>query len=498
MESITLTITNELAAIPVLQAAMAVFVRTAGADDNMVHQTELVIEEIVTNIIQYEYLPSQRETINLTLLMQEGVLELLIRFQGIPFDVDYLRKCEKASLSEIINSGGHGMGLRLLGQFSDDIQYRNLGWKGQEICIRRFVCGTGRAASKRKEDRREEAAPAIPLQIGIRRMHSDEAVAISKLAYFAYKYTYIKEELYNPEEVRRRNEDGRMISYVAVNEGDGSIIGHMAMIPDNLSEMPELAAAFVDPRYRRSGSLGALTDYMILDAQKQGWQGTFGTAVTSHPYSQIAAARMGMREAALFVSRVEPLAFQAITDKAFCRESFLYMVRIFDPSPRRDYYPPSHHREMIEKISRNINITVVIADSMKEIPLPPLGETETRIDAYGAGHIVIRRWGSDSLSEVRTILRCWCLDRMETIYIYLPLPQPSTATLCSAIEEMGFFFSGLTPGRAGEDWLVLQYLNNQRYDYGLVKSATAFGQVLVDYVRDLDPTAAIGGKDGKS
>jgi anti-sigma regulatory factor (Ser/Thr protein kinase) len=496
MESITFTIANELAAIPVIQAAAAVYVRTAGADDIVVHQTELVIEEIVTNIIQYEYLPGQRETIALTLLMQEGVLELLICFQGIPFDVDYLRRCEKTSLSEIINSGGHGMGLRLLGQFSDDIQYRNLGLKGQEICIRRFVRGTGRAASQREEDRREEAAPATPLQIGIRRMHSDEAVAISKLAYFAYKYTYVKEELYDPEEVRRRNEDGRMISYVAVNERDNSIIGHMAMIPDNLSEMPELAAAFVNPRYRRSGSLNALTDYMILEVQKQGWQGTFGTAVTSHPYSQTAAARMGMREAALFVSRVEPLAFQAITDQAVCRESFLYMVRLFDPSPRKSYYPPPHHRKIIEKIGRNINITVVFADITGEIPHTALGETETRTDAYGAGHIVLHRWGSDSLSQVQAILRRWCLDRLETIYLYLPLPQPSTATLCYAIEEMGFFFSGLTPGRAGEDWLVLQYLNNQRYDYGLVKSATAFGQELIDYVRAFDPTAAIGNKKG--
>jgi len=488
MKSITFTITNELAAIAVLQAGAAVYIRNAGAGGNIVHETELVIEEIVTNIIQYEYLPEQSETIALTLSIQEGVLELLIRFQGIPFDVDYLRQCEKTTLSEIVDSSGRGIGLHLLGQFSDEVQYRNRGWKGQEILIRRFLRGADRASSQQEEVRREEESPATPLKIGIRRMHSDEAAAISKLAYFAYKYTYIKEEIYNPEEVRRRNEDGRMISYVAVNEEDGSVIGHLALTPDDLSGMPELSFAFVNPRYQRSGSLTALLDYMIPDAVQQGFQGIFGTAVTSHIYSQVAPARIGMRESALFVSRIQPMVFQTITEKAGFRESFLYMVRLFDPSPRRPYYPPPHHCEMIEKIGRNVNTTVSFVDSREDIALPPLGVTETRTDVYGTGHIVLRCWGGDTLSRIRAILRRWRLDRLETICLYLPLPQPSTAVFCSAVEEMGFFFSGLNFGRSGEDWLVLQYLNNQRYDYGRLKSATPFGKELIDYVRDCDPT----------
>ena len=143
---------------------------------------------------------------------------------------------------------------------------------------------------------------------------------------------------------------------------------------------------------------------------------------------------------------------------------------------------------MIEKIGRNANMTVSFADSPEDIPLPPLGAGETKTDVYGGGHFILRRWGFDTLSQIRTILHRWCLDRLETIYLYLPLSQPFTATLCQDIEAMGFFFSGVIPGRAGEDWLVLQYLNNQRYDYGRIKSASPFGQELIDYVRDCDPT----------
>jgi len=112
-----ITIANEPAAILVLQAAASVYVRSAGIEDEIARQTELVIEEIVTNIIQYEYLSGQRETMALTLSMQEDVLEVLIRFKGIPFDIEHLRQCENTSMSEVIDSGGRGIGLQLLRQF---------------------------------------------------------------------------------------------------------------------------------------------------------------------------------------------------------------------------------------------------------------------------------------------------------------------------------------------------------------------------------------------
>ncbi len=488
MESMSITIANELAAIPVLQAAAAAYVCDAGAGDDMARQTELLIEEIVTNIIRYEYLPGQHATITLIFSIHAGVFELLIRFQGIPFDVANLRRSKQTDMAEIVAGGGRGIGLQLLEGFSDELQYRNLGWKGQEITIRRIIPGTDGTACAGEEPQRDEEPPPTPLRIGVRRMRPDEAATISKLAYFAYQYTYIKEEIYDPEEVRRRNEDGRMLSYVAVNDDEGEIIGHMAMIPDEMSNMPELAAAFVNPRYRKSGGMKALNDQMILDAREQGWQGTFGTAVTSHAYSQMSASRMGMRESALLISRITPLAFQAITDQALSRESFLYMVLLFDPTPRKPYYPPDCHREMIEKIGRHVNMTVSFRESPGGISLPDQGEIETKTDIFRTGHIVVRRWGGDAVARIRTILRHWCLDRLETICLYLPLPQPATADLCPGVEDMGFFFSGLLPGRAGEDWLVLQYLNNQRYDYGLIKTAFPFGRELTDYVRACDPS----------
>jgi len=313
-----------------------------------------------------------------------------------------------------------------------------------------------------------------------------EAAKVSKLAYFSYDYSYSYGYIYDPKKVRSLNEEARLISYVAVHEKKG-IIGHLAISPDDRSYMFELCAAFVDPRFRGSGCLNALAEYGIGEARKLGAEGVFVTAATTHPYSQKAALKDGLRETALFVSCVHPAVLRGIREEPVSRESFVFMAKPFGEESRRPYHCPTHHRHMLERICRNLEIETVFDDCRAEIILPECGQLELESANYQTGHMFILGYGRDTVSQVRTSLRHWALDRLETIYLYLPLLQPPTAGLCGTFEEMGFFFSGLRPGRRGADWLVLQYLNNQRYEYGLLKAATGFGRELIDYVRERDP-----------
>ena len=490
MEPLTFVIANDLSMIPVVQAGASAYLRAAGAGDEVVRQTELVIEEIVTNILRYEYLEGQRETINLTLSLPDGFLEWRIRFRGIPFDIENLKQWEKrtADTERIIESGGRGLGLRLLGRYSDDVTYRNLGWQGQEVIIRRKIS----AAKITPLTVRENETTPGAREISIRRMRPEDASSISKLAYFAYRYTYIREYVYDPEQVRLANEDGRMKSYVIVENKTGEILGHMAQFPDDLFQyLPELAAGFVHPRFRGGGYLNELTELMIRDAGAEGCAGVCGMAVTSHFYSQKAALRSGMKESALFVSHVRSLTLPDIKEAPSARESFLYLVRMIDQSPRQPWHAPTRHSEMIEKIARNLGMTATFAHATSDSPLPDRGEMDYRADRQLCGHLVVRRWGRDTLQGVRRVVKDWCLDRLETIYLYLPLIEPATAVSCGKLEDQGFFFSGVMPGQNGADNLILQFLNNQRYDYSSLQAATPFGKALINYVRRHDPDAMV-------
>lgn len=487
MEPVTITIANQMSMIPVIQASVSAYCKAAGAGEKISGQMELVIEEIVTNVIRHEYLPGQRETITLIFSLQGGSLELLVRFQGIPFDVVSLKQWEnKTGIDQIVDSGGRGVGLRLIGQFCDDVSYRNLGWQGQEI---RVLCSVPLVENQPLPEE-EIISDSQSGKVVLRRMRPGDEAAISKLAYFAYRYTYIREAFYEPEQVRLCNADGRMVSYVITDAIHEEIIGHMALFADELFvAVPELAAGFVHPHFRRSGSFNDLTERMVRDAKANGWQGVCGMAVTSHCYSQLAALRAGLREAGVFVSHVRPLSIANIKDQAISRESFLYLVKLFDQSPRRPYYAPSRHREMIARIAQNASITVTFAAASVEAPLTDPGEMDARTNSQKCGHLVIRRWGCDTLHQVGEVLRCWCLDRLETIYLYLPMNQAATAVYSTELEDRGFFFAGLMPGHAGVDWLVVQYLNNQRYDYSVLQAATPFGKDLIEYVWNCDPSS---------
>ncbi len=487
MQAVNVTVANELAALPVLQAAVNAFALAAGAALSVARQMELVIEEIITNIIKFEYLPGQQELIELELCRSGQQLELSIRFKGIPFDIGYLQRCEQVSEEELLSGAVRGIGLHLVRQCIDELEYRNLGKQGQQIRIVRKLGEPHHPAASPSLSGSPAGEPLVPVQAVIRRMLPDEAATVSKLAYFAYNYTYVYDHIYDPELVRSLNREGRMISCVAVDQEQGEIVGHCALVPDQRSGLDELGIAFVNPRYRGSGCLNELTEHLLHEVRSRGSEGVFVMAVTSHPHSQKAAAKHGLRESALLVSRVQPIAIRNLHDQALARESLLFMVRLFKNGQRGRYHVPAQHRDMLALICGHLGIAAEFAATGETAVLPEQGALEQEVDHYQAGHIHIVSYGQDSLARVRAILHGWCLDRLETIYLYLPLTQPATAVLTAHFEELGFFFAGLLPGSNGNDRLLLQYLNNQRYGYGELKAATCFGQQLLEYVRKLDP-----------
>jgi len=486
MEPVTITISNELESLVVLQSAVSVFVQGIGADLSVARQMELLVKELVTTIIKFEYPPGQQDQIELHLACELQQIVLTIRFKGIPFDIEFLRHCEQMHTEEIVSEEAWLIGVRLVRHFCDELQYQNLGRQGQEVVIRRRFSEV-KPHHAPMEHAESYHPPTQPVKTMIRRMLPKEAVAVSKLAYIAYNYSYPYEHIYDPEQVRRLNETDELISYLAVNQDNDGIIGHGALIPDSASGLDEMAVGFVHPAYRGSGCFNELTERLLAVVGERQSAGVFVWAVASHPYSQRASAKFGLREAALLVSRGPAVVMTAIPGRKVARETVVVMVKLSGASQRGIYYLPPRHREMLRQICENLGVTVAFADCLDLTDLPEQGALRQDVDHHQAGHISVLVYGRDTLLQVRRILRGWCLDRLETIYIYLPLQQPGTSYLTAYFEELGFFFSGLQIDQARDDKLVLQYLNNQRYDYSALKAGTLFGQKLIDYVCMCDP-----------
>ncbi len=487
MEPVTLLVANDLAALPVLQAASTALVRAVDDSSGDAREIELVIEELFTNILKYEYLPGQRESIRVSFEIKDQVFDLKMRFKGVPFDVEYLQRCGYRAPGDPADDEGRGLGLELIRHFSDQLQYRNLGKEGQEIHLCRKLSACNDRVLPSLVDTDVSERPSAALRVIVRRMLPHEAAAVSRLAYFAFRYSYDYVEIYTPERVRQLNENNQLLSFVAVNDEDNCILGHGALKPDALSSMYEACIAFVDPRYRGKRIHSKIALHLLVELEKSEVSGLCVFAATSHPYSQKSASLMGLRETALFLSCVSPAELVDIREETQGRESLLFMAGRFTQKEWGPFYPPACHAEMVGWICRHLKMNVVLHDDVAESPLPPRGQLKQVTDSHKVGHLFVHHYANDTVSQVGRTLRKWRLDRLETVYLYLPLLQPPTAWLCCSFEEMGFFFAGLRPGFQGELWLVLQFLNNQRCNYDRLKAATSFGQALIEYVRKCDP-----------
>jgi len=85
---------------------------------------------------------------------------------------------------------------------------------------------------------------------------------------------------------------------------------------------------------------------------------------------------------------------------------------------------------------------------------------------------------------VRVTLKELCFNKIDCVYLDMPLGDPSTAVLCADMERMGFFFSGVIPELFEGDVLRLQYLNNVRVFPEKVTVYSDFGKELFKYVLD--------------
>ncbi|MEI9479846.1 MAG: hypothetical protein WCO26_25195, partial [Deltaproteobacteria bacterium] len=111
----------------------------------------------------------------------------------------------------------------------------------------------------------------------------------------------------------------------------------------------------------------------------------------------------------------------------------------------------------------------------------------TLVSSYNRATIEIHRYGTDTLSETKAILKELRFKKIDEITLYLNLRYPETALLCGEFEKLGFFIAGVLPFSHVGDALILQYLNNVLIDYDKIQVASETLEAIRSYVRDHDP-----------
>lgn len=487
-----ISIQNELGLIYPVQAAAKAYASILGFKNKECYHIELLLEEILSNTIKYDFMPGQKEDINICFEKTTLGMALSIHSKSIPLDIEKLNSFASVDKEEILKHNASGLGTFIINKLADSLTYTNKGKEGQFIYFEKNLPQQAAVENNLFDQSESEVKVKSDFDFYMRRLKPEEALFISQLAYYAYHVSYIYDTIYYPESVRKLNEEGEMLSVVAVNKENEDIIGHVAAMVEDLSGMPEMAVAFVNPQYRGGGCLHKGAKYLFELLKEDNADGVLVHAVTTHPYSQKAALKLDMKETALFISRLTPLLMNEIKADDQPRESLLRMYIHLKSQETKTIYAPKHHSEMILGIYENIRQAVnIISEYPESVTENELTEIEVSADSYGCSHIFLKRYGKNAKTIIDKTLKSMCVNRIESIYLYLPLECAETISYCAEFESLRFFFGGIVQQKDNMDFLMLQYLNNQVYTYNTLTLFSDFARELLTYIQKHDPNQNI-------
>jgi hypothetical protein len=311
----------------------------------------------------------------------------------------------------------------------------------------------------------------------IRRFCPDDAAGVTRLVQSVYGDSYYPRELYTPEQIVRLNEEEKLVSVVALNSAR-EVIGHYALERPNLGAVAEASDAIVDVEYRHHHLLEEMRPLLREEAKRLGLIGLVGYPVTNHLFSQKAEEHFGSHPCGVALG-LWPRSFHNMPEPIAQRMSFVIYFDYVSPAVHV-VHEAAPHREMISRIYRQYGISHELCDNRPEVETGAIAiEHEPEVQT---GTIQVRRAGADTAAAVRQARDQLCDGcGAKAVTLELPLVQPETADLCRAVEEDGFFFSGLGPGFAADgDALLMQFIVED-LDLSLIQIENPFANELLAY-----------------
>ena len=484
-----LTAPNALNAVPVVQAFLRDCAKVMGFQEPELTHLEIVAEELSANILQHAYSADDPVSFTVDCILDADQMEIIFADQGRPFDPEVLP--DFTGIDSATLDTPAGMGLYLAARLVDVFQVRNLGGRGKEIRLIKRLRGAWQEPAEPAGFR--QPRPTFHAEdfetVQVRPMLPAEAVEVSRLIYDVYRYTYMWDLPYNPQRLRRLQEEGRLHSFVAVL-GNGVVAAHIALFrsPDmpTLGEIC-LAATLAEARgYRLAEKVGFAALQTAVDL---GLAGLYVNFTTAHTASQ-RVKRQGLGTPVGFLPARSPetVQFKGITEATPQRISTLLMFQGLTKRAPVTLYPPDRHRDFIAGIYRRCQLPIELDGTVTALPEVP-SELEIVLEKErNLAHLSVLAAGRDLRSQVKERLFGLRLNKIPVVFSFLNLLDPLTPAVSGALEEMGFFVTGVLPGGMKEgDALLMTCLLGCAVDYDKIELADKESQELLAYIKRQDP-----------
>jgi serine/threonine-protein kinase RsbW len=123
--TLSLHLRNDLSELATLSRSLEEFATSLGLARRTLFQLNLVIDELVTNIINYAYRDEAEHRISVIVKLEQGLLMIRLEDDGIPFNpvLSDVPDCSCPVEQRAIGK----LGIHLARQFADDLLYERYG-----------------------------------------------------------------------------------------------------------------------------------------------------------------------------------------------------------------------------------------------------------------------------------------------------------------------------------------------------------------------------------
>lgn len=451
---------------------------TQGVPAEHLPRFELMIEEACLLVMQTAFDPGETGDFDIIVSRRPNQIVVAVEDRGLPCDFDQGAADAESQL-----------GLVLMRAFADEVVFHTLGTGGKRIEVIKDLPAVSVEAQLAAEPVAAEAPSAATDAVRLRLMRGEDAVPLARCIYRSYGYTYDNDFVYFPSKVMELLESGRLVSCVAVNEGD-EVIGHLALhISHDGDKVPESGVAVVDRRYRGRKLFEQMKRSMAAWARERGLYGLTSDVMVGHRSPQQANLALGAGETGILLGYHRPQGQTSGPGGREVRRPSLVMFYLpAGEAPERSVFLPAHHAGMLQQIYQAVALPRHAATPPPEAILGSVraqrSVMELRVKPESnRAFIRLEAYGGDVVERIHRHLRDLCRRHFDCILLDVPLSQPLTAVLCRAFEALGFSFAGIGIEVYPEgDALRLFYLNNVEADSIESGGMSDHGQALAAYV----------------
>lgn len=466
---VSLEITNSFVYLePVLYFLNSIMVEV-GISFNRRENTRRIVGKVLESRMHRAF-PDTEGTMYVEFFLDDTVLEVSIRDKGIPgwydgdYDVENISEDKQSFLNFLFN------------QLTDGVGIERLGKEGQRIFIRiRMKDISDFEAPELLED-----LDVLDWNVHIKPVRTEEEVLKAiRCLYSEYGYSYAYERLYYVDSFLSAIREKKLLPWLLVNDHE-QVAGYFALsFSEMFQDMPEISSVVIRKEFRGMGLMTKIAQHSLEAAKEMGLRAIMGQPVAMHTKTQKTMLHFGFTPVSMLFAYVEASSKgQYSKDKN--RLDLCCCVKILDEHASSRIYPPKELRPFLEKIYQGLGWQYEFLEGCRTDESTELQIEENQV--MQITKMILKEASDDLESLLKQNLKSAIRNKIEMVELAILLNRPSAGYAYGVAKSCGFSLSGVMPGGANGDYLIMQLLPGETIDYDRLVLEGGFAQLRDDII----------------